>query len=61
MLYNVAGVDFEGGFLDMDCEQVLDIVRVNIEGTMRVLHAALHQRDAGSRFTVVMVSSLASL
>jgi short-subunit dehydrogenase len=61
MLFNVAGVDYEGGFLDMDCEQVLDIVRVNIEGTMRMLHGALRHRELGSRFTVVMVSSLASL
>lgn len=61
MLCNVAGVDYEGGFMDMDCEQVLDIVRVNIEGSMRVLHGALRHRDKGGRFTVVMVSSLASL
>lgn len=61
MLYNVAGVDYEGGFLDMECEQVLDIVRVNIEGSMRMLHGALRHRDPASRFTVVMVSSLASL
>lgn len=61
MLYNVAGVDYEGGFLDMDCEQALDIVRVNIEGSMRMLHGALQHREPGRRFTVVMVSSLASL
>lgn len=60
MLYNVAGVDYEGGFMDMDCEQALDIVRVNIEGSMRMLHGALRHREPGERFTVVMVSSLAS-
>ena len=61
MLCNVAGIDFEGDFLSMDCEQTIDIVRVNIEGSMRVLHGALRHRDPRNRFTVIMVSSLASL
>jgi short-subunit dehydrogenase len=61
MLLNIAGIDFEGSFLEMDCDRLIDIVRVNIEGSMRVLHGALLSRDPGSGFTIVVVSSLASL
>ncbi len=61
MLLHVAGIDFEGGFLEMDCDRLIDIVRVNIEGTLRVLHGALLKRDKQKRFTIVVVSSLASL
>ena len=61
MLLHVAGIDFEGGFLEMDCDRLIDIVRVNIEGTLRVLHGALGRRDGQKRFTMVVVSSLASL
>jgi uncharacterized protein len=61
MLLHVAGIDFEGGFLELECDRLIDIVRVNIEGTLRVLHGALLRRDLKKRFTIVVVSSLASL
>lgn len=61
MLLHVAGIDFEGGFLELECDRLIDIVRVNIEGTLRVLHGALLRRDMKKRFTIVVVSSLASL
>ncbi len=61
LLLHVAGIDFEGGFLELECERLIDIVKVNIEGTLRVLHGALGRRDINKRFTVVVVSSLASL
>ena len=61
MLLNIAGVDYEGGFLDIPCEQVIDIVRVNIEGSMRMIHGALSHRTPGGHFNLVVVSSLASL
>lgn len=61
MLLHVAGIDFEGGFLELDCDRLIDIVRVNIEGTLRVLHGALGRRDTQKHFTIVVVSSLASL
>jgi short-subunit dehydrogenase len=61
MLLHVAGIDFEGGFLELECDRLIDIVRVNIEGTLRVLHGALLRRDTSKRFTIVVVSSLASL
>ena len=61
MLLNVAGVDFEGGFTVRQSKQILDIVKLNIEGTLRVTHAALNQRRKHSRFHIVFVSSLASM
>ncbi len=61
MLLNVAGIDFEGGFLEVDCDRLIDIVRVNIEGTLRMLHGSLNVRDTERRFHIVVVSSLASL
>jgi short-subunit dehydrogenase len=61
MLLHVAGIDFEGGFLEMACDRFIDIVRVNIEGSLRILHGALRLRDAHRRFSIVVVSSLASL
>lgn len=61
MLLNVAGVDFEGGFLERDSARLLTIVRLNVEATLLVTHAALFRRAAGANFTVVTVCSLASV
>lgn len=61
MLLNVAGVDFEGGFLKRKREKVMRIVALNNEGTLRITHAVLQRRTPNRRFTVVLVSSLASL
>jgi short-subunit dehydrogenase len=60
MLLGVAGLDFEGGFEKRDCEHIIDIVNINIAATLRVTHAALRQRDKAKKFSVVIVSSLAS-
>ncbi len=60
MLLGVAGLDFEGGFIKRDFEQIINIVNTNIAATLRVTHAALKHRDNGNRFSVVIVSSLAS-
>ncbi len=59
MLLNIAGIDFEGGFMDRDCQKTIGIVRLNIEATMRVTHEALARR--ADSFYLVFVSSLASL
>ncbi len=61
MLFNVAGVDFEGGFTKRDSKQILDIVKLNVEGTLRVTHEVLGARRRNSRFHIVFVSSLASM
>ena len=61
MLLNVAGVDFEGGFLERENEQLLQIVRLNIAATLAVTREALLRRRPEARFYIVFISSLASL
>jgi len=60
MLLNVAGIDFEGGFMKRECNEIIDIVRVNVEATLRITHEAIVRRNHGKRFYIVFVSSLAS-
>ncbi|HWR18259.1 MAG TPA: SDR family NAD(P)-dependent oxidoreductase [Clostridia bacterium] len=61
MLFNVAGVDFEGGFMERDSERILNIVKLNIEATLLVTHAALAQRTLNAPFHIITVCSLASV
>lgn len=61
MLLNIAGVDFEGGFLSRDREHVVKIVSLNDAGTLRITHAILERRREAKPFTAVFVSSLASM
>ncbi len=61
MLLNVAGVDYEGGFLHRDRENITKIVALNDEATLRITHAALSRRNPNGRFSLVFVSSLASM
>ncbi|MGE4485876.1 MAG: SDR family NAD(P)-dependent oxidoreductase [Oscillospiraceae bacterium] len=61
MLFNVAGVDFEGGFLERERKNVLDIVSLNIGATLRITHGVLSRRIPGRPFYLIFVSSLASM
>lgn len=61
MLLNVAGVDFEGGFATREPQQVLGIVKLNVEATLRVTHGVLSHRRRNLPFYIVFVSSLASM
>lgn len=61
MLLNVAGIDYEGGFLDRECAKIRDIVRLNVEATLMVTHAVLQRRRAGLPLYLVFTSSLASV
>ena len=47
MLFDVAGVDFEGGFLQQDREKIAGIVALNDAAALRVAHAALRRRRTG--------------
>ena len=60
MLLNIAGIDYEGGFLSQPSVNIARIVQVNIEATLKVTHAALERRRKDERFTIINVSSLAS-
>ncbi len=61
MLFNIAGVDYEGGFLDRERGSVVKIVSLNIEATLRITHAILSRRNREKTFSLVFVSSLASM
>jgi short-subunit dehydrogenase len=61
MLLNIAGVDHEGGFSSLDFGKIADIVRVNVEATLRVTHAVLSLREPGARTYIVFVSSLGAM
>ncbi len=61
MLLNVAGMDNEGGFIERNITSVLDIVKLNLEATLRITHSVLKERNSTSRFYIVFVSSLASM
>ncbi len=61
MLLNIAGLDFEGDFCGRDRENVVKIVSLNDAATLRITHAILERRSPVKHFTVVFVSSLASL
>jgi short-subunit dehydrogenase len=61
MLLNVAGIDHEGGFIALNFDNVTEILRVNIEATLRMTYKALSLRRKTGRFYIVFVSSLASM
>lgn len=60
MLLNVAGVDFEGGFLSRDFSEIGKIVEVNVLGSLRMTHRILSLRNPKAPFHLVFVSSLAA-
>lgn len=60
MLINVAGIDFEGRFLDQSRQQIQTIIRLNIEATLAVTHSILPYRSPQEVFRVINVSSLAA-
>ncbi|MEA4823587.1 MAG: SDR family NAD(P)-dependent oxidoreductase [Clostridiaceae bacterium] len=61
MLLNIAGLDFEGGFIGREREKVVKIVSLNDAATLRITHAVLERRRPGKHFIIVFVSSLASM
>ncbi|MEA5048267.1 MAG: SDR family NAD(P)-dependent oxidoreductase [Eubacteriales bacterium] len=61
MLFNIAGVDYEGGFLERSRQDILRIVTLNNTATLRMTHAILCRRREGKPFSLIFVSSLASM
>ncbi len=59
-LINVAGTDHEGLFLECSAEQIIAILRLNIEATLVMTHALLAHRDPAATFRIINVSSLAA-
>ena len=61
MLLNVAGLDFEGGFLERKRSDIIRIISLNNEATLRITHAILSRRREGNPFYLLFTSSLASM
>jgi short-subunit dehydrogenase len=59
-LINVAGLDYEGEFLERTHEQFMSIIKVNIDSTVDTTHAILGLRDPEKRFMLINVCSLAA-
>ena len=57
---NVAGLDHEGSFLERNSDQLVQIVRLNIESTLDTTHNLLQLRDQEQTFRVINVASMAS-
>lgn len=60
MIINVAGVDYEGTFLEQTSAQSLQIIQTNLEATLVLIREILPLRQPGKRFHVVNVSSLSA-
>jgi len=60
MLLNVAGIDYEGGFLDRSFSDIQNVINLNILGTLRVIHKILSSKKFSNRFYIVIISSLAA-
>jgi len=61
MLLNIAGVDFEGGFLERERGEIVRIISLNNEATLRMTHAILTRRREDHPFYLLFTSSLASM
>lgn len=59
-LVNVAGVEYEGPFMERTLLELRSIVRLNIEATMEMTHNVLTHRDPCRTLRIINVSSLAS-
>ncbi len=59
-LVNVAGIDFEGPFLEQSPAHIRTIVRLNVEAVLEMTHALLGLRDPLSAFRIINVASLAA-
>lgn len=60
MLVNVAGVDYEGPFIDRSPMELQNIVRLNVEATVEMTRHVLSFRHPTRTLRIINVSSLAS-
>jgi uncharacterized protein len=59
-LINVAGIDYEGLFLNLSQPQISTILRLNVEVTLAMIHALFAYRDPCLPFRIINVASLAA-
>jgi uncharacterized protein len=60
LLVNVAGLDYEGEFMDVEAEKLNHIVRVNIESMISMTSNAVSRHEAGREMHIINVCSLAA-
>ncbi|MEN6570421.1 MAG: SDR family NAD(P)-dependent oxidoreductase [Anaerolineaceae bacterium] len=60
MLVNVAGIDHEGTFMAQTSQQIQEILRINVEAPLAMIHTAVQYRDRRSAFRIINVASLAA-
>lgn len=60
-LINVAGMDYEGAFLERSRGQILQLLRLNVESALDLTHGILKLHDPDIRFMLVNVCSLAAV
>jgi uncharacterized protein len=60
-LINVAGTDHEGAFLDRTRDQIMQLIRLNVEATVDMTHEILNLRDPERKFMLINVCSLAAV
>ncbi|MRS06017.1 SDR family NAD(P)-dependent oxidoreductase, partial [bacterium] len=58
-LINVAGLDYEGAFLEKNRSQIGKILKVNVLATVDITHGVLSMRDPEQKFRLINVCSLA--
>lgn len=61
MAINVAGLDYEGLFLEKAREQILHVLNVNVISTVDMMHSLAAFRDRARTFRLVNVCSLAGM
>jgi uncharacterized protein len=59
-LFNVAGTDYEGCFLELSRQQIRTIIRLNVEATLEMTHNLIAYRDPLVPFRIINVASLAA-
>lgn len=61
MMINVAGLDYEGKFLEKTRAQILTVLNVNVLSTMDMIHSLTRFRDRSRTFRIINVCSLAGM
>jgi short-subunit dehydrogenase len=57
-LVNVAGVEYEGFFKQRSRQELMHILRLNVEATVDMTHAVLRYRDPSQPLRIINMSSL---
>ena len=61
MAINVAGLDYEGLFLEKTRDQIMTVLNVNVMSTVDMMHSLTALRDKSRTFRLVNVCSLAGM